>query len=124
MRERGDLTGFTGAADDGATATESVAACICNRLWRRYAIGSVAFIYGPDVIASQYNPVGPRANRYPVRARKHSTSDIRAQSNAKPPILRSNRRQATQDSTAPVCAHGNHENANKGKGPDNCPGLW
>jgi hypothetical protein len=40
MRERGDLAGFAGAADDGATATESVAACICQGLWRLNAIAS------------------------------------------------------------------------------------
>src|SRR5258705_10328625 len=38
MRERGDLTAFTVAGDEGATATESVAACICPRLRRQYAI--------------------------------------------------------------------------------------
>jgi hypothetical protein len=40
MRERGDLTGFAGAADGAATATESVAACICRGLWRLNAIAS------------------------------------------------------------------------------------
>jgi len=42
MRERGDLTGLAaagaGTADDGATATDSVAACICHELRRLYAI--------------------------------------------------------------------------------------
>jgi hypothetical protein len=44
MRGRGDLTGFTGAGDDdGATATESLAACICHALRRLYAISIAAF---------------------------------------------------------------------------------
>jgi hypothetical protein len=41
MRERGGFTAFTGAGDEGATATESVAACICPRLRRQYAIESL-----------------------------------------------------------------------------------
>jgi len=43
MRVRGDLSDFTGAGDDGATATESVAACICQELRRLYAISIAAF---------------------------------------------------------------------------------
>ncbi len=42
MRGRGDLVPFSSAGDDeGATATESVAACICRGLRRQYAIGSL-----------------------------------------------------------------------------------
>jgi hypothetical protein len=41
MRERGGFTAFTGPGDEGATATESVAACICPRLRRQYAIESL-----------------------------------------------------------------------------------
>jgi hypothetical protein len=43
MRGRGDLTGFTGTGGDCATATESVAACICHALRRLYAILIAAF---------------------------------------------------------------------------------
>src|SRR5258708_34073667 len=43
-------------------------------------------------------------------------------SNAKPPVLRSNRRQTTQNSPRPSWAHGNHENVNKSKGPDKMSG--
>jgi hypothetical protein len=47
MRGRGDLTGLAAAgADDGATATESVAACICHELRRLYAIAYLAFTCG------------------------------------------------------------------------------
>jgi hypothetical protein len=35
------LTAFTGADEEGATATESVAACICPWLRRQYAIESL-----------------------------------------------------------------------------------
>src|ERR1700675_4557057 len=38
MRERGDLAAFTGTGEEGATATDSVAACICLELRRQYAI--------------------------------------------------------------------------------------
>ena len=42
MRGRGDLAGFAGGtADEGATATDSVAACICGGLRRQYAIESL-----------------------------------------------------------------------------------
>jgi hypothetical protein len=45
MRERDDLTVLAtmgaGTADGGATATESVAACICLGLRRQYAIESL-----------------------------------------------------------------------------------
>ncbi len=47
MRERGDLAGLTAtgastvAAYSSATATESVAACICRGLRRQYAIESL-----------------------------------------------------------------------------------
>ena len=37
---------FTGATDDGATATWSVEACICGWLRRQYAIGSLPSIRG------------------------------------------------------------------------------
>src|SRR5713226_4045748 len=65
MRERGDLTDFTGAGDDGATATESVAACICHALRRLYGISIIAFGSrgGCNRLTTQ-----PRANRYPVGA--------------------------------------------------------
>jgi len=48
MRERGDLAGLAGAAEDGATATESVAACICQGLRRLNAIASCLHV-GIDV---------------------------------------------------------------------------
>jgi len=52
MRERDDLAGLAGTdaggdaeadaeADMGATATDSVAACIWDGLWRQYAIKSL-----------------------------------------------------------------------------------
>jgi hypothetical protein len=46
MPERGDLSGLAdlgaaGKADAGATATESVAACICPGFRRQYAIESL-----------------------------------------------------------------------------------
>jgi hypothetical protein len=41
MRDRGDLAGLTDTGAEGATATESVAACICLELRRQYAIGSL-----------------------------------------------------------------------------------
>jgi hypothetical protein len=41
MRDRGDLAGFTGTAAGGATATDSVAACICRGLRCQYAIESL-----------------------------------------------------------------------------------
>ncbi len=45
MRGRGDLAVLTGADDDGATATDSVEACICGWLRRQYAIGSLPSIF-------------------------------------------------------------------------------
>jgi hypothetical protein len=54
MRERGDLAAFTGAGNEGATATDSVAACICLELRRQYAMGSLPHLwtleYGPPSI--------------------------------------------------------------------------
>jgi hypothetical protein len=46
MRGRGDFTGFAATAEEGATATDSVAACICPRLRRQYAIELSAFTHG------------------------------------------------------------------------------
>jgi hypothetical protein len=55
MRERGDLAGFTGASNDGATATESVAACICRWLRRQYAIASLPSRAGPRIRPASYD---------------------------------------------------------------------
>src|SRR5712691_6348402 len=123
MRGRGDLTDFTGEGGDGAATTESVAACICNRMRRLDAIELRLHVRaGCDRLTIQ--PMRSQTNRYPARVLRRSTSDIPAQSNAKPPVLRSNRRQTRQNSPRPSWAHDNHENVNKSKGPDKCPGLW
>ena len=44
MRGRGDLAGFNGTEDRGATATDSVAACIWGVVRRQLAIGITAFM--------------------------------------------------------------------------------
>ena len=67
MRERGDLAAFTGTGEEGATATDSVAACICLELRRQYAIRIIASTrreprYGPrilpNVLSSEVAPLG------------------------------------------------------------------
>src|SRR5467141_5175160 len=121
MRGRGDLTGLTGAGGDGAATTESVAACICSRMWRLNAIELCLHVrVGCDRLTIQ--PMRSQTNRYPARVLRRSTSDIPPQSNAKPPVLRSNPRQTTQNSPRRSWAHGNHENVNKSKGPDKMSG--
>jgi len=91
MRARGLAGRATGAV--GATATDSVAACICVDLRRRYTIPSclqtglglpAAHILAP--IASVSDQFSDRTQHPPQR-------------------------------------HGNHENVNKSKGPNNGSGL-
>lgn len=48
MRDRGDLAGFAATGEEGATATESVAACICLDLRRQYAISLLPSLTGPE----------------------------------------------------------------------------
>src|ERR1700694_316696 len=69
MRERGDLSGFTGTGNEGATATESVAACICPGLRRQYAIRITAFTCGPRMRPALYYLVCPRAKQHPFGQR-------------------------------------------------------
>ena len=64
-----------------------------------------------------------QTNRYPARVLRRSTSDIRRS-------LTPNRLSSDQIEGRPCRirrarrgAHGNHENVNKSKGPDKCPGL-
>src|SRR5258707_6033037 len=47
MRVRGALTTFAATGAEGATATDSIAACICSRLRRQYAITITTFARGP-----------------------------------------------------------------------------
>src|ERR1700721_507963 len=47
MRVRGALTAFAATGAEGATATDSIAACICSRLRRQYAITITTFARGP-----------------------------------------------------------------------------
>src|SRR6266852_8763102 len=76
MRGRGDLTDLTGAGGDGAATTESVAACICSRMWRLDAIELCLHVWaGCDRLTIQ--PMRSQTNRYPARVLRRSTSDIR-----------------------------------------------
>jgi hypothetical protein len=107
MRERGDLTGLAAAgagptiaaADLAATATESVAACICRGLRRQYAIEFAALIHwaGPG-----------RSQRITSRSCRRETALL---FHADVIIL-------------DMGTHPSPENASKSKGPDKCPGLW
>ena len=67
MRERGDFGGLTATAEEGATATDSVAACICPRLRRQYAIGLPAFT-GASNGARQSNSYAFSSEAAPVSA--------------------------------------------------------
>jgi hypothetical protein len=48
------LASFTGTETDGATATESVAACICRGLRRQYAIDHCLHVRAGIQPASRY----------------------------------------------------------------------
>src|SRR5260370_38325086 len=74
MRERGDLAGFTGAGKDGATATDSVAACICPGLRRQYAIGSLPRLRGLEWGPRQKNNCLAPSRTKPVRLLGHENA--------------------------------------------------
>src|SRR6202163_4295594 len=126
MRERGDLAGFTGTAAGGATATESVAACICRGLRRQYAIESLPsradLEIGPGLDTTWITCGLPERSSTPFGQVNARFSDVRAQSNLKTAVLRSNRRQPFQNSPRRRSTHGNHKNVNKSKGPDKMSG--
>jgi len=75
-------------------------------------------------MASQYNPRVSRTNRYPARVLRRSTSEHSRRS-LTPNRLSSDQIEGRprQNSPVPVVGHRNHENVNKSKGPDKCPGL-
>jgi hypothetical protein len=81
MPVRGDLGGLAAAGadtdDNGATATESVAACICRGLRRQYAIGAVPSCGGPERGPSS-QPSALPSESSPRRRGKCSISDIAA----------------------------------------------
>src|ERR1700694_1369307 len=124
MRERGDLAAFAGAGEEGATATDSVAACICLELRRQYAIELLPSRAGSRDTAPGYYLVCCRAKQHPFGQR-----NARFRTSGR--SLTPNRRPSDQigDSLGgirpgPCRPSGNHENVNKSKGPDNGPGLW
>jgi len=107
MRERGDLPGRGGGADDGATATVSVAACIWGGLRRRYAINSLPL--------SLLNPI-ERGTRPPVDYCLFGSSPFKSQTELSLQIIWNN--------SAERGAHGNHESTEKSKGPEKRSGPW
>ena len=89
MRERGDLEGGlatagAGAAEEGATATDSVAACIWGGLRRQYAI-AIHCLHGRSSDAAQSCYLCLRPPSSAILDRKNARFwTFRAHSNAKP----------------------------------------
>ena len=126
MPARGDLAGLAavaaGAAGEGATATESVAACICRVVRRQLAMDHCLRAGHGSRPASSCVMLHFRAEPPPFRPER-AAFGCRTQSTAKSAVPRSNWRQPLPNSPAPATKAGNHENLNKSKGPDKCPGL-
>src|SRR5438034_6142756 len=127
MRGRGDLAPFSSACDDeGATATESVAACICRGLRRQYAIGSLPSRAGLEIGRVTILPVLP--NVFPTEAAPFGQATARFRTSGrsltrKPAVSDQIGDSLSRIRPRPRSTHGNHENVNKSKGPDRCPGL-
>ena len=122
MRERGALAV---ACEEGATATVSVAACICPGLRRQYAIGSSPSCAGPGVARFKYN-CGTRPRVAAPFLKPREARDFAYRSDSLTPNRRSHdqiEESSGKIRPAPAMNGWNHENANKSKGPDKCPGL-
>src|SRR6185312_16937813 len=103
MRARGDFAGLApvaaDAADEGATATESVAACICRGLRRQFAIELLPSRTGVParlILSCCLSRPGRQFHR------ERTTVGPRTQSTAKPGVPRSNRRQPLPNSAVPA----------------------